>query len=58
VLAGHQHLDQSGTRLGLDLDVGQFILRFLEVVLHGLRLFHEACELSFVEHEKSFFEWK
>jgi hypothetical protein len=29
-------------------------LGFFEVVLHGLRLFHQASELSFVEHGVSF----
>ena len=34
----------------VDFDVAQFVLRLLEVVLHGLGLLHEAGELSFVEH--------
>src|SRR5574343_266693 len=50
VLAGHQHLDQTGAGLAFDLDVGQFVLGLLEVILHGLGLLHEAGELSFVEH--------
>ena len=50
VLAGHDDLDQAGAGLAFDLDDGQFFLRLLEVVLHGLRLLHEAGQLSFVEH--------
>jgi hypothetical protein len=50
VLAGHGDLDQAGTRLAGDLDIAQFVLGLLHVVLHRLRLLHQASELSFVEH--------
>ncbi len=50
VLAGHDDLDQARAGLAGDLDVGEFVLRLLEVVLHGLGLLHQAGELSFVEH--------
>jgi hypothetical protein len=43
--AGHRDLDQARARLALDLDVGQFVLGLLEVVLHRLRLLHQAGEL-------------
>jgi hypothetical protein len=34
----------------LDLDQGELFLRLLQVVLHGLRLLHQAGQLSLVEH--------
>jgi hypothetical protein len=46
VLAGHRDLDEAGARLALDLDVGEFVLRLLQVVLHRLGLLHQAGELS------------
>jgi hypothetical protein len=45
MLAGHRDLDQAGAGLALDLDVGQFVLGLLEVVLHRLGLLHQAGEL-------------
>jgi hypothetical protein len=43
-------LTRPSARFAFDFDEGQFVLRLLEVVLHGLGLLHEAGELSFVEH--------
>jgi hypothetical protein len=54
VLAGHGDLHQAGTRLAFHLDGGQFVLGLLQVVLHGLGLLHQAGELAFVEHGKTF----
>jgi len=54
VFASHEDLDHAGTRLAFDFDVGQFVLGLFQVVLHGLGLFHQARELSFVEHGISF----
>jgi hypothetical protein len=54
VLAGHHDLHEARTGLAFHLDVGQFVLGLLEVVLHGLGLLHESSELSFVEHGKTF----
>jgi hypothetical protein len=50
VLAGHEHLDQTGAGLARDFDESELVLGFFQVVLHGLGLLHEAGELSFVEH--------
>jgi hypothetical protein len=47
VFAGHGNFDQASARLALDFDVGQFVLGFFEVVLHGLGLFHETRQLVF-----------
>jgi len=46
VLAGHRDLDESCTRLSFDLDRRELVLRLLEVVLHRLRLLHQAGELA------------
>ena len=50
VLAGHDDLDQSGARFAADFDQGELVLRLLQVVLHLLRLLHQAGQLSLVEH--------
>ena len=42
--------NHAGAGFAFDLDVGEFILSLLQVVLHGLCLLHQAGELSFVEH--------
>ena len=55
VFAGHGDFHQSGTRLPGHLDIAQLVLGFFHVVLHGLGLFHEPCQLSFIEHGNSFF---
>src|SRR5882672_6510132 len=45
VLAGHRHLHEPGAGLPFDLDAAELFLSLLEVVLHRLRLLHQACEL-------------
>ena len=50
VLAGHRDFDKAGTGFARDLNIPEFVLGLFHVVLHGLRLFHQAGELSFVEH--------
>src|SRR6185295_14730662 len=46
VLARHRHLDEAGARLAFDLDRRQLVLGLLEVVLHRLRLLHQAGQLT------------
>ena len=47
--------DRASQDLGLGAVQGvDFFLRALHLFLHGLRLLHEAGELSFVEHGVSF----
>jgi hypothetical protein len=45
VFAGHRDLHQARARLALDLDRGELFLGLLQVVLHGLGLFHQAGDL-------------
>ncbi len=63
VLAGHDHLDQAGAGLALDLDGRQLLLRLLHVLLHLLGLYFgeeykqencEACDNCL--HPKNQFE--
>src|ERR1044071_2264187 len=46
VLARHRHLDEAGARLAFDLDRGELVLRLLQVLLHRLRLLHQAGQLT------------
>src|SRR6185436_18929620 len=45
VPAGHRDLHQAGTGDTLDLDRRQFLLRLAQIVLHRLRLLHQAGQL-------------
>ena len=47
VFTAHRDLDRAGARLAFDFGGGQLILHALHVLLHLLRLLHQACHLAF-----------
>src|SRR5262249_37059955 len=51
VAARHRDLDQSGTGLPFDFGLGELVLRPLHVLLHLLRLLHQAGKLV-LHHRK------
>src|SRR5512135_25290 len=52
VAAGHRDLDESRPGLSLDLGAPELLLRTLHVLLHLLRLLHQASELV-LHHDRS-----
>jgi hypothetical protein len=50
MFTGHHNFDHATARRAFHFDKSQFVLGFLQIVLHGLGLLHQASELTFVEH--------